>query len=44
MPVFSFVQNALWPSSNEFGDSELDFDLVLFDGLQDLDLEGNWVF
>jgi hypothetical protein len=44
VPVFSFVQNALWPSSNEFGDSELDFDLVLFDGLQDLDLEGNWVF
>lgn len=44
MPVFSFAQNALWPTTNEFGSSELDFDIVLYDGLQDLDVDGSWVF
>ena len=44
MPVFSFSQSALWPTTNEFGNCELDFDIVLYDGLQDLDVDGNWVF
>ncbi|KAF1977447.1 hypothetical protein BU23DRAFT_550759 [Bimuria novae-zelandiae CBS 107.79] len=44
VPVFSFVQNALWPTTNVSGNSELDFDIILFDGLQDLDVDGNWVF
>lgn len=41
-PVFSFVRNALWPTVVE--DCDLDFDIVLFDGLQDMDVDGNWVF
>ncbi|KAJ4295381.1 hypothetical protein N0V90_007393 [Kalmusia sp. IMI 367209] len=44
VPVFSFVTNALWPTTNEFGNPDLDFDIVLFDGLQDLDVDRNWVF
>lgn len=44
VPVFSFVQNALWPTTNESGSAEMDFDIILFDGLQDLDVDGNWVF
>ncbi|KAF2130569.1 hypothetical protein P153DRAFT_356307 [Dothidotthia symphoricarpi CBS 119687] len=41
-PVFSFVSNALWPTAA--GDDGLDWDIVLFDGLEDRDVEGNWVF
>ncbi|KAJ4359694.1 uncharacterized protein N0V89_000250 [Didymosphaeria variabile] len=44
IPVFSFVTNALWPTTNEFDDPEMDFDITLFDGLRDLDVDGNWVF
>lgn len=44
IPVFSFVTNALWPTSNERGTSDLDFDIILFDGLQDVDVDGNWIF
>jgi hypothetical protein len=44
LPVFSFVSNALWPAAAGAGCNELDFDIVLFDGLQDLDVQGNWVF
>lgn len=44
LPVFSFVSNALWPTSDEHGNCELDFDIILLDGLQDMDVEGNWVF
>jgi hypothetical protein len=51
LPVFSFVNNALWPpSSSEAGNDggceeyDLDFDIILFEGLQDMDVEGNWVF
>ena len=44
-PVFSFVRNELWPTLGAFNsDPSLDFDIVLFDGLEDKDLEGNWVF
>jgi hypothetical protein len=44
LPVFSFVKNDLWPSMDESWGGELDFDIVLFDGLEDMDTEGNWVF
>ncbi|KAH7093290.1 hypothetical protein FB567DRAFT_171589 [Paraphoma chrysanthemicola] len=44
LPVFSFVSNALWPPMDEGYDSDLDWDIVLFDGLEDKDTEGNWVF
>ncbi|PVI05078.1 hypothetical protein DM02DRAFT_517299 [Periconia macrospinosa] len=45
LPVFSFVSNALWPPSGEMCDEcDLDFDIILFDGLQDMDVDGNWVF
>ncbi|CAI6318957.1 unnamed protein product [Periconia digitata] len=44
LPVFSFVSNALWPSSSEHGDYDLDFDIILYNGLQDMDVDGNWVF
>ncbi|KAF1956874.1 hypothetical protein CC80DRAFT_561196 [Byssothecium circinans] len=46
-PVFSFSNNALWPPSTEnngCGEYDMDFEVVLFDGLQDMDVEGNWVF
>ena len=42
VPVFSFVKNALWAPSSE--DCTFDFDIVLFDGLQDMDVDGHWVF
>lgn len=44
LPVFSFVSNALWPSVREGSGQGLDWDMVLFDGLEDMDTEGNWVF
>lgn len=44
LPVFSFVSNALWPPMEEDHDCDLDWDIVLFDGLEDRDTEGNWVF
>lgn len=44
LPVFSFVSNALWPPTRENYDRDLDWDMVLFDGLEDRDTEGNWVF
>jgi hypothetical protein len=44
LPVFSFVSNALWPPMEGGHDVYLDWDIVLFDGLEDRDLEGNWVF
>ncbi|UPX15575.1 uncharacterized protein EKO05_0006019 [Ascochyta rabiei] len=44
LPVFSFVSNALWPSVREGYASDLDWDMVLFDGLEDRDTEGHWVF
>jgi hypothetical protein len=44
LPVFSFVSNALWSGSGGDDCGELDFDIILFDGLQDMDTEGNWVF
>jgi len=44
LPVFSFVSNALWPPMQEDHDCGLDWDIVLFDGLEDRDTEGNWVF
>ncbi|ORY04136.1 hypothetical protein BCR34DRAFT_591337 [Clohesyomyces aquaticus] len=43
LPVFSFVSNALWPSTDRGGEG-LDFDIILFDGLEDRDTDGNWVF
>jgi hypothetical protein len=42
-PVFSFACNELWPATPG-SSSFLDFDMVLFDGLEDKDLEGNWMF
>jgi hypothetical protein len=44
LPVFSFVSNALWPPMEGNWTDDLDFDIVLFDGLEDRDTEGNWVF
>ena len=44
LPVFSFVSNALWPSTEDEWSDDLDFDIVLFDGLEDRDTDGNWVF
>ncbi|KAF2739705.1 hypothetical protein EJ04DRAFT_548998 [Polyplosphaeria fusca] len=44
IPVFSFVSNELWPSADQPWGRELDFDIVLFDGLEDRDTEGNWAF
>jgi hypothetical protein len=44
LPVFSFMSNALWPAMEEGHDYDLDWDIVLFDGLEDRDTEGNWVF
>jgi hypothetical protein len=44
LPVFSFIHNALWPSSEEGSDCVYDWDIVLFDGLEDRDTEGNWLF
>lgn len=45
LPVFSFVSNALWPPPvGEGYERDLDWDMVLFDGLEDRDTEGNWMF
>jgi hypothetical protein len=44
LPVFSFVSNALWPSTEGGHDCDLEWDIVLYDGLEDRDTEGNWVF
>ncbi|KAJ4381609.1 hypothetical protein N0V86_002973 [Didymella sp. IMI 355093] len=44
LPVFSFVSNQLWPMQEDGYGGDLDWDMVLFDGLEDQDLEGNWVF
>lgn len=44
LPVFSFVSNALWPPTEEGYEGDLEWDMVLFDGLEDRDTEGNWVF
>jgi hypothetical protein len=44
LPVFSFISNALWPPMEGGHDCYLDWDIVLFDGLEDKDTEGNWVF
>ncbi|KAH7135489.1 hypothetical protein B0J11DRAFT_427039 [Dendryphion nanum] len=41
VPVFSFVQNDLWPNDE---DECLNFDITLYDGLEDQDTEGNWIF
>ncbi|KAL5114177.1 hypothetical protein ACEQ8H_007925 [Pleosporales sp. CAS-2024a] len=45
LPVFSFVSNALWPAlAGEAQGCGFDWDIVLFDGLEDRDTEGHWVF
>jgi hypothetical protein len=46
LPIFSFVSNELWPSpeGEDEWDRSLNFDIVLFDGMEDKDTEGNWVF
>ncbi|KAF2874479.1 hypothetical protein BDV95DRAFT_487963 [Massariosphaeria phaeospora] len=44
VPVFSFVKNALWPATEGTWGADLDFDIVLFDGLEDKDTDGNWMF
>ncbi|KAI4607451.1 hypothetical protein J4E80_009564 [Alternaria sp. BMP 0032] len=41
LPVFSFIDNSLWPPA---GEDEDQWDIVLFDGLEDRDTQGNWVF
>lgn len=43
-PVFTFINNALWPCTEGNPNTSLDWDIVLFDGLEDRDMEGNWVF
>ncbi|KAF1845171.1 uncharacterized protein K460DRAFT_311282 [Cucurbitaria berberidis CBS 394.84] len=44
LPVFSFISNALWPPVAGGSADEFDWDIVLFDGLEDRDTEGNWMF
>ncbi|KAJ4371334.1 hypothetical protein N0V83_004551 [Neocucurbitaria cava] len=44
LPVFSFISNALWPPTGNDSEYDFDWDIVLFDGLEDRDTEGNWVF
>lgn len=44
LPVFSFVRNCLWPQQEDGYERALDWGMVLFDGLEDKDTEGNWVF
>ncbi|EUC34211.1 hypothetical protein COCCADRAFT_25600 [Bipolaris zeicola 26-R-13] len=44
LPVLSFTSNSLWPTSGCGTGSTVDWDIVLFDGLEDQDTEGNWVF
>ncbi|KAL6712246.1 hypothetical protein ACN47E_000123 [Coniothyrium glycines] len=44
VPTFSFVHNALWPKREGDSESEFDWNIVLFDGLEDKDTDGNWVF
>ncbi|KAH7384471.1 hypothetical protein BKA66DRAFT_79257 [Pyrenochaeta sp. MPI-SDFR-AT-0127] len=44
LPVFSFISNALWPPTKDGFDEGFDWDIVLFDGLEDRDIEGNWIF
>ncbi|KAL1801363.1 hypothetical protein ACET3X_001705 [Alternaria dauci] len=41
VPVFSFINNSLWPPAEDESDH---WDIVLFDGLEDRDTQGNWVF
>jgi len=44
LPVFAFTRNSLWPQVESAQDSSFDWDIILFDGLEDRDVEGNWVF
>lgn len=44
LPVFSFIQNSLWPPLEGGSDCDFDWDIVLYDGLEDRDTDGNWVF
>jgi hypothetical protein len=44
LPVFSFVHSSLWPQGGDGLGCGFSWDIVLFDGLQDQDTEGNWVF
>ena len=44
LPVFSFTNNSLWPQPEGDSASELDWDIIVFDGLEDRDTQGNWVF
>jgi len=43
-PVFAFTRNSLWPRADTATDCDFDWDIILFDGLEDRDVEGNWVF
>lgn len=44
LPTFSFVHNTLWPAPVGRDDSHCDWDIILYDGLEDKDTEGNWMF
>ncbi|KAE8838353.1 hypothetical protein HRS9139_02736 [Pyrenophora teres f. teres] len=44
LPVFAFTRNSLWPRVESVEDVDFDWDIILFDGLEDRDVEGNWVF
>jgi hypothetical protein len=44
LPVFSLVRNSLWPQAGDGLGCSFSWDIVLFDGLEDQDTEGNWVF
>ncbi|KAF2020791.1 hypothetical protein BU24DRAFT_338974 [Aaosphaeria arxii CBS 175.79] len=44
VPIFSFVSNELWPSAEGDWEKSLNFDVVLFNGLEDQDTEGDWIF
>ncbi|KAF2203591.1 hypothetical protein GQ43DRAFT_411348 [Delitschia confertaspora ATCC 74209] len=48
LPVFSFVSNGLLPGEGgeEWGEEDdgVEFEVTLFEGLEDRDVDGNWVF
>ncbi|KAI8935376.1 hypothetical protein NX059_007959 [Plenodomus lindquistii] len=44
LPVFSFVHNLLWPAPDGKEEFGWDWNIVLYDGLEDKDTDGNWVF
>lgn len=44
LPVFSFVHNSLWPPPDSKEELGWDWGIVVYDGLEDKDTDGNWIF